>query len=358
MKLRLWFFWKRIKHAVMCFYDSRVFAWLRSTLLYNILKMFLLVLFLLAVLFQFVPRAAHVAYTSNELDDVKGVQAAAIEMDIRTNRATLAFEKDEVKLSFHNIRAKSINLDYEGDCQILLQPTEDWGEWLSSGIMIGPKNGDDLHLKVTKILTEEAEPLISLKRITPAISVESTTGFFMACEDEMHMSLLAADGFLVEEDGTKIPLPTGAVSIFPKSNGSFYWIECRQDTMLEFRNEAEMKEYTQGTITMRMVETISTIGTGTMKFSYAPSGTVYKLDSQLVDLHSENLGLTATISTEPKGRSLEINGIVDQAEISGMSLFPSFFGWYRENIYLAPFTLITTVFGGVTLMMNQKKKQK
>lgn len=52
-------------------------------------------------------------------------------------------------------------------------------------------------------------------------------------------------------------------------------------------------------------------------------------------------------------RKIILTGSAEEAAISKLSIFPDFPTWFRENIYLIPLTLISTIFGGVAII---KKK--
>ena len=54
--------------------------------------------------------------------------------------------------------------------------------------------------------------------------------------------------------------------------------------------------------------------------------------------------------------TMTVNGSVTTAELSGIDLFPSFPGWYRNNIYLIPASLITIITGAIALLKMTKKQ--
>lgn len=121
-------------------------------------------------------------------------------------------------------------------------------------------------------------------------------------------------------------------------------------------NDYYSKEYNKVILNLYELEAISSQSDGKINFSYTPSSIEYDLNHQQVSLYSKEGRMQANIVFDGKVQSFSLYGIVNKASISEMNLFPSFFNWYRDNIYLAPITLITTIFGGVTLMLNKKKK--
>ena len=95
-------------------------------------------------------------------------------------------------------------------------------------------------------------------------------------------------------------------------------------------------------------------GKGEVNFSLGAQPTPYDINSQTVT--AGGVGLEATMYyTEDGKHKLTLNGKVNKAEISGVDLFPGFWGWYRDNIYFAPLSLVTVVFGAVSMMKKTKK---
>lgn len=97
------------------------------------------------------------------------------------------------------------------------------------------------------------------------------------------------------------------------------------------------------------------IASGKLTVSYTPTAEEYVLKQQELYLFSEDSSLN--ISYDIENDTAFISGYVDDATLSEMDLFPNFWNWYFSNIYMAPLTLISTVFSAVS-MMNASKKEK
>lgn len=103
------------------------------------------------------------------------------------------------------------------------------------------------------------------------------------------------------------------------------------------------------------INSCKVIASGKLTISYTPIAEEYTLKRQELYLLSEDSSLN--ISFDIEKRIAFISGYVDEATLSRMNLFPDFWNWYFSNIYMAPLTLISTVFAAVS-MMNTSKKNK
>lgn len=92
---------------------------------------------------------------------------------------------------------------------------------------------------------------------------------------------------------------------------------------------------------------------GILTISYTPTAEEYILKKQEINLLSEDSSLN--ISYDIENGTAFIFGYADDAILSQMSLFPSFWNWYFSNIYMAPLTLISTVFAAISMMNTSKK---
>ena len=97
--------------------------------------------------------------------------------------------------------------------------------------------------------------------------------------------------------------------------------------------------------------------TGSLHFIYSEKPVVYELKDRIINLKSRqgDLNFNLKPATDMNKQSLECHGEISNADLSGINLFPSFGSWYRNNVYLVPLTLISTIFAGVTLMQSSRK---
>lgn len=110
------------------------------------------------------------------------------------------------------------------------------------------------------------------------------------------------------------------------------------------------------------VENIQGYLTGTMLFQNTSSPKNYPLVGQLVEIASSSRGLNLLLRrdlrTEPLTDSaLSINGEATQMNISGVDPFPNLRMWYRENMYMAPVSLLSVVITTVGLTRTKKPRK-
>lgn len=108
-------------------------------------------------------------------------------------------------------------------------------------------------------------------------------------------------------------------------------------------------------IDSEQVDSCKVMASGKLTISYTPTAEEYVLKKQELYLLSDDSSLNISYNIE-NGTAF-VSGYVNDATLSQMNLFPNFWSWYFSNIYMAPLTLISTVFAAVS-MMNASKKNK
>lgn len=196
-------------------------------------------------------------------------------------------------------------------------------------------------------------PPVSISYLSSSYSVKCDAGFQIFQGEELHLTFTGGEAYVVNEAGEKAPVRSCLLS---NKESLKYVIGLKSNVTINMYNYLDQHVHSTGSVNIYGVNSISSKGYGALILSYTPTPTQYTLTSQYLRLNSKNNQLQATITLDESISSVDINGIVDEATISGMDLFPTFLGWYRDNIYLAPITLVTTIFGGATLMLNSRKK--
>ena len=105
------------------------------------------------------------------------------------------------------------------------------------------------------------------------------------------------------------------------------------------------------------VKTIGATITGTLIFQYSTKPLEYQLLNQPFTVSSDDFSINVNLSLASNNSSISLYGKATEASITNIDLFPSFWGWYRENVYMIPLTLITTIWGSINLMKNSSKKK-
>ena len=106
------------------------------------------------------------------------------------------------------------------------------------------------------------------------------------------------------------------------------------------------------------VEQVRGYMTGQLLFQNTNTPKTYPLAGQLVDIRSKDSGLRVILSRDMQygeQGELLVNGEATQMDISGINPFPDLRMWFRENIYMAPVSLLSVMISMVGLTLSQKK---
>lgn len=321
-----------------------------DSLIYNILKMFVIVFGILLVLFRLSPNTAHVSMTSKNIFDatLKDIKQFDLEVKI-TDSNPLIFQniQDEdliIKLE------KSVEGGYIAD-----------GKYYDSSYSILLKSNSNIAMEKTKedynsirILPNDDDETIDLIYTPYNIDVECQNGCMIYSSNNLKITPMEKERlFLIKEGEKDIPINSCVLN----NNDESFILTCNTLARINIRTFDLNKKIVNDFLNVGHVKSVYCTISGDVYFSYSPTSKKYHLHRQTLELSSKNDPLDINIQLNQNPPELNINGMVNSASISGMNLFPTFIGWYRENVFLVPLTLITTVFGGVTLMTNHRKKE-
>lgn len=348
MKFRLWIWKQNIKRKLKAIYYNQFLIWFRSTLIYNLLKVFLLVIIILWTIFLFAPKSAHVSVHTNEVEAVGKIYTDYINMELESERFCFTnFEELEIEYSFYD-EIEVENRIYDGTYKIKVEPLSEEGAMIFVTVL----DSEKLPLTINSFSNGE-NSLVYINYMAKEFSVKGTNGFKIKYNNNLQFTFFDCNAFLVKEGEQNIPINNCIMKV-DKKYGSI--ISIKSNIQLEVKKYLGEDTIHKANLFLYGLKTISAKLSGDLNFSYSPESKQYHLNDQIVYLLSEYNSLEAEIKFDNGINELDLNGMVDEASISKMNLFPTFLGWYRDNIYLAPLTLLTTVFGGVTLMINNKKK--
>ena len=106
------------------------------------------------------------------------------------------------------------------------------------------------------------------------------------------------------------------------------------------------------------IENIIARVSGDLNFSYMSKSNRYELNNDTIDFSNPNNSITAFLQKDnPHSFHLNSSGNISKAEVSGLNLFPSFWGWMYENVYLVPTTILTIIGGAISLIKSEERKQ-
>lgn len=353
MKFRMWLIYKRISKIIRSIYDSRFLYWLRSTLLFNVIKMFVLVLGIVYTLFLFFPSEANIYFS----DEVK-------ELEFVANSARGSLETDQINLQIESdckIRLDNICVDYENtryeNIEYLLLSVEKQAPFG----LVGIQNNQ----------TTTSAFFISQKSIGKANSVRCSNkeiilneGILLGGLDssEYEFWTISAKITAFTSDNKEVFQATEFNIIVDEDlYGTPYLTTSKKTTLI---TPNIMRKYNESPVTNYCsmdfdgITTLTYEGSGELLFSPSITPETYSIHEQSVDFHGVPNELEASMMiTEDSlenNIALTISGKVNEAHISNMTLFPTFSAWYVKNIYLAPLSLISIVFGSISLMKRKR----
>lgn len=347
--MKMWLFSKRIKSFFLNIYHSTFVAVLRKSLVYNMFKAFSAVVVFLSIIFFLSPKSAHVSYTSDRMDAIGGVTAGQVRMDMTTNRAVITVS-EPAELVFNSGLVYIDDEVYENEVKIVFKPEyEEYG----ADIFISEVDFSDFSYSMVSH-TKDIENPVFIGYMDTNFVVNCANGFQLELDSHLVFSFTGGDAFMIKENGEEVPISSCSANV---NLSERYIFGTYNAANMNVKNYTNQYVSTSGNIDLFWIRSIFGQGDGELNFSYTPTPSNYRLNSQQTKFTSSGDTLRANIQFGQHIESFYIYGMVDDAILSGMSLFPSFYGWFRDNVYLAPITLITTVFGGVTLMYTARKKE-
>lgn len=96
--------------------------------------------------------------------------------------------------------------------------------------------------------------------------------------------------------------------------------------------------------------------TGDISFGYGVDPQTQKVKGQNLRMASKTGGIFLDITSGTDANIISAYGVVDKAYLADMDLFPTFRTWYRNNIYLVPITLASTIFSAIALILSARKE--
>ena len=360
---------KSFLQNVHSIYYCCFFVWIRNSLIYNMMKMAILVLVTIFVLFKFTPHTAHIDFKSPEEsgylnilgadDSILYVTSGEVNLTISTwNNIHVDNDMRKYILGDQNIESNQITLKSFGpfifngnllpeQTSIILFPIE------NSGILTFSieknENKDDPIANFVPYYSKETgiDPNFEM-----GYSLDNFCGINASFNHGLRVSLPTK---------TKVKLKGFIAKIFISGEEIIEEIEEKdfiiENCLIDIPYETSIFELTRDfSKYMYIVNGIHNLkykGNGELFFSNSPNSLEYSLRNQ--ELMIDGLNNTLTAKKLFNDSNITFSGITDEISLSGMSLFPSFSGWYRDNIYLAPLSLISIIFGSISLLRFKQK---
>lgn len=102
--------------------------------------------------------------------------------------------------------------------------------------------------------------------------------------------------------------------------------------------------------------------TGKLMFQNTSTPKNYELMGQLVDIASKNNALNVVLSMDSRSepqieKELLVSGEATQLDIAGVDPFPNMQMWFRENVYMAPVSLLSVIISMYGLSQDRGRRK-
>lgn len=307
-------------------------------LLYNIVKMVIIIFSLLYILFLFLPHKAYVNYNSEDITSFN-IYAQNITADYENvDYFTIGFEKDCVYLNF--TYALIEGTEFRDNFTLKIKFNGAFNHITFCGkkdnkfralVLTGPPT----YIMFECNSDDNGYNFSTTNLIGHVVHFYNEVEF--DCPDELGTEIYVLEGnneYKLENSPTLIPL----------NENSFYVELFNYKTSINASGEdIEEKIY------LKNISELNIKSSGVLNYIYNPEGKQYNLINQDLSLISNEKNLESKIQRVGSKYDISFSGNIDEAYISSFDLFPTFRGWYRDNIYLIPLTLVSVIFGAIKL---------
>lgn len=205
MKLRMWFFCRRIKRSLLQLYYNKYVNYARNSLAYNIFKMFMLIIVLLLIIFSIAPKFAHISFISDNIDSLENISAGRLRMRTQVGYGATCiscYDTTEITcVSGEGILVDDILYD-SADCKIVFKPeSKSYG----GHIYLSPVGQDVVQLDLFSgdDLPPLTPPNISIDSMSSDFSIKCNSDLILSQKSDLKYSFRNGSAFLETEDGVR-----------------------------------------------------------------------------------------------------------------------------------------------------------
>lgn len=338
--------WKKIIYKIINYLKCKNVAdKLKKSLIFNVFKMLVLIFSLLYLLFKFLPHEASVNYESSDIESFF-INSKSLDGYFKNVESLIIDFKEQEYVYIQFINAKIEGTDIQNNFGVLIFFKE-YSDILG---FYSPNS------KYNSMITTHPTKNISIDCKTNnneynylSISTNSVDSQQIIWFSEA-IQFYHTDYLDIQVIFNNKMYPLVNPTFIPMDGGQFYIDIFGYKTTLHMSGEA-----IEENIKLNKVSNINAQSSGVLDFFYTPEGKQYDLRNQNISLISKNNTIQSHIKRNGNKLNVELSGRIDEAYISSLDLFPTFRGWYRDNIYLIPLTLISTIFGAIKLKEEDKK---
>ncbi|MDR1569025.1 MAG: hypothetical protein LBS72_00875 [Oscillospiraceae bacterium] len=316
--------------------------------IFNIAFVGAVIYFLIIGLFTIGENYAHLNIESASINEITNISAASISGDITNGRIIINL-KDTVDDPFNYVCEEIITdgVSYNYNEYALIVPSKVGEKYTRIEIAGRTDTIISINPVLYEIYGKNSESNIRTMRGGRDIIISADHSLRVETRDELTITL-DNEAILRNKIDTSDEIICREFII--KGGNIYIDIACPNDAAL--RSVAADAAYSAN-LTIYKASDFSANMTGTLNFYYSAKSSVYSLLNQDIVIGCKSDDMSATIKHINDSLIISVNGIATLAEISSLDLFPTFTGWYRENIYMIPLTLISTIWAGVALIKER-----
>lgn len=347
---------------------------IKESFIYNLLKALIVILLILLLIFQIKPKKA---YIYAELEQVEDYTNFAERLDIESCNDTIIYSNDKIIIDLDGLSIN--NIDYSDGDYLVIYSEEDsegkheasisiWGEmpeiYFYDAILVNiidqcntiySNYASYQFIKEQKLRIYSGTAYIINVNNKKKEKLDCTetlilvnTPFKDTSNDYRHIF----DSILNNDDISKNF--NDIIDEYNKAEKYFVNIYTSNKDSESLDDKLENSIIGFNNMYSEQLTLCKIVASGKLTVSYTPTPEEYTLNKQELYLLSEDSSLT--ISYDSENNTAFVSGYVNEATLSQMNLFPDFWNWYFSNVYMAPLTLVSTVFAAVSMMNASKKK--
>jgi hypothetical protein len=358
------FFFLRIIEAVSKFYNLSTFKKLRSTFTYTLIRMYCVILAILWLQFQVLPRLGYIEVFQPFMAD--NVEISASSLDIFNNNTLTLNVHDRMKMYCVDAEFSINGIEYDDDIVIEVSWRNDKSSVILSyssdyNMSLGSSDNNILNFYEVSEGYQHIAQIYGVDTIYSS-GLDSLSVTFQECDVNIFFYERSSKGTQASENMYNFDFNNieykdfrFAGNISDLSFNYIYILEAVGEYSVHYTDTHERTD-NSAVFYFHDVNEVTCIASGRLAFSDSPEEKEYEVDNKSVSYKFKNAeGYVDIVQGGENSVQIFSSGCVYSMEIAKYDLFPSFRNWYYNNLYIAPLTLLSIVIASIALIMKKRE---